>query len=58
MGLPAGATLIDRGGGLIYDTVLNITWLQDANYAQTMGYQDVGGYMSCFQVMACLSRLQ
>jgi hypothetical protein len=25
------AYLIDRGGGLIYDTVLNITWLQDAN---------------------------
>lgn len=25
------AALVDRGGGLIYDTVLNITWLQDAN---------------------------
>lgn len=24
------ATLIDRGGGLIYDDVLNITWLQNA----------------------------
>ena len=24
------ATLIDRGNGLIFDTVLNITWLQDA----------------------------
>ncbi|MCP4407494.1 MAG: DUF1566 domain-containing protein, partial [Gammaproteobacteria bacterium] len=32
------ATLIDRGGGLIYDDVLNITWLQDANYAETSGY--------------------
>jgi hypothetical protein len=31
----ASATLIDRGGGLIYDTDLNITWLQDANYAKT-----------------------
>lgn len=29
----ANATLYDRGGGLIYDDVLNITWLQDANYA-------------------------
>lgn len=29
----AQATLIDRGSGLIYDDVLNITWLQDANYA-------------------------
>jgi len=27
------AVLIDRGGGLIYDTVLNITWLQDADLA-------------------------
>ena len=25
------ATLIDRGGGLIYDDVLKITWLQNAN---------------------------
>jgi hypothetical protein len=40
------ATLIDRGGGLIYDDVLNITWLQDANYAYTSGYalaSDYGG---------------
>ena len=31
----ANATLIDRGGGMIYDTVLNVTWLQNANYAAT-----------------------
>jgi len=31
----AQAALVDRGGGLIYDTVLNVTWLQDALYAQT-----------------------
>jgi len=30
---PAGAALIDRGGGLIYDTGLNVTWLADANDA-------------------------
>ena len=30
--------LYDRGNGLIYDDVLNITWMQDANYAQTSGY--------------------
>ena len=30
------ATLIDRGGGLIYDTDLNITWLADANYANAL----------------------
>ena len=29
----AEAGLIDRGGGLIYDSDLGITWLQDANYA-------------------------
>jgi hypothetical protein len=39
------ATLIDRGGGLIYDDVLDITWLQDANYAKTSGY-DTDGRMS------------
>lgn len=38
----AQAALIDRGGGLIYDTVLNITWLQDSNYAATTGYQVPG----------------
>ncbi len=38
----AQATLIDRGGGLIYDDVLNLTWLQDANYAKTSGYGNNG----------------
>ncbi len=31
----AQAALVDRGGGLIYDTTLNLTWLSDANYAET-----------------------
>lgn len=34
----AQAALIDRGGGLIYDADLNITWMSDANYAKTSGY--------------------
>jgi MYXO-CTERM domain-containing protein len=38
----AQAALYDRGGGLIYDDVLNITWLQDANYAKTSGYSATG----------------
>jgi len=38
------ASLYDRGNGLIYDDVLDITWLQDVNYAQTSGY-DTNGYM-------------
>jgi hypothetical protein len=30
---PAKAELYDRGGGLIYDNILDITWLQNANYS-------------------------
>ena len=37
------AALNDRGGGLIYDDVLDITWLADANYAQTSNYDSDGG---------------
>lgn len=43
----AQAALVDRGGGLIYDTDLNITWLSDANYAKTSGY-DSDGLMTWF----------
>jgi len=39
----AQATLYDRGEGLIYDDVLNITWLQDANYANTSNYSTAQG---------------
>jgi hypothetical protein len=38
----AQATLIDRGGGLIYDTVLDITWMQDALITQTTGASSNG----------------
>lgn len=38
--MPANAALIDRGMGMVYDTELGITWLQDANYAATSGYWD------------------
>lgn len=34
----AQAAFIDRGGGMIYDTTRNITWLADMNYAFTSGY--------------------
>jgi len=40
----AEAGLTDMGGGLIYDSDLNIIWLQDANYAMTSGY-DADGKM-------------
>jgi hypothetical protein len=52
----AQATLIDRGGGLIYDDVLNVTWLQDANYAQTSGY-DADGVMTWDNAMIWASQL-
>lgn len=38
----AQAQLFDRGGGLIYDSTQNITWLADANYANTSGAYDPG----------------
>ncbi len=38
----AQAALHDRGGGLIYDDLLDITWLQDANYAKTSGHHASG----------------
>jgi len=38
----ADAELIERGGGLIYDTDIDVTWLQDANYAKTSGYDSDG----------------
>lgn len=34
---PAQAALIDRGNGMIYDDVQNLTWLQDTRYAFTSG---------------------
>ena len=40
-----GAALYEIGVGLIYDDYLEITWLQDANYAQTSGY-DTDGQMN------------
>jgi len=40
----AQGSLIDRGGGLLYDSDLDITILQDANYAFTSGY-DADGLM-------------
>lgn len=36
------AALYDRGNGMIYDSVQNITWLKDANYAATQ-FAETGG---------------
>ena len=54
--MPTNATLLDRGGGLIYDDVLNITWLQDANYAKTSGY-DTDGRMTWDQAQTWAANL-
>ena len=53
----ANASLIDRGNGLIYDTDLDITWLQDANYAQTSGY-DVDGKLFWDEATSWTSELE
>lgn len=36
----AQAALIDRGGGLIYDDVLNVTWLQNAGSSGALSWTD------------------
>jgi len=41
----AHAILFNIGNGLIYDAALNVTWLQDANYARTSAF-DADGLMS------------
>lgn len=43
---PANAALVDRGGGLVYDSDLDITWLKDANYAYTSGSKGNFGFMT------------
>jgi len=47
----AQATLFDRGNDMIYDSDQDLTWLQDANYAKTSGY-DADGRMSWNVAMA------
>ena len=53
----ASAALLDRGNGMIYDSVLTITWLQDANYAMTSGY-DADGLMTQQQAAAFVDQLK
>ncbi len=53
---PLQAALHDRGGGLIYDDALNVTWLQDADHARTSGY-DADGKMSWVQAQIWIENL-
>ncbi len=51
-GVRAQAALHDRGNGLIYDDVLDVTWLQDANLAATEtfgvpGFDANGRFWDC-----------
>ena len=54
---PVGAALLERSGGLIYDDDLDITWLANANYAQTSGY-DADGLMNWSGAMAWAASLE
>lgn len=53
------ATLFDRGSGLIYDSVLNVTWLQDANYAFTQRYSKLqaGRFLTWFDALEWTDQL-
>ena len=53
---PVQAELHDRGGGLLYDDALNITWLQDANYAKTCGASP-GGAMGWAEAQKWVGKL-
>jgi len=45
LGMSGHAALMDMGDGTIYDTDIQLSWLKDANYAMTSGY-DADGRMS------------
>ena len=50
LAISSHAILIDRGGGMIYSTDMNVTWLQDSKYARTSGY-DADGLMNWYDAM-------
>lgn len=55
-GTAAHAELQPRANGMIYDTVMNITWISDFNYAQTSG-ASADGRMTQDQAIAWASQL-
>lgn len=47
LAVPVHADLLDRGNGLIYDEDINITWLQNANFAgMTMAWEEANTWAS------------
>lgn len=56
--LPAtNAALTDRGNGLIYDADLNITWMADASYTVSSGY-DSDGIMNWYEATEWANQLE
>lgn len=53
---PARAELINLGNGMIYDTVQDLTWLQDLNFVQHSGF-DADGRLTYDQAEAYVSGL-
>jgi hypothetical protein len=53
---PVQADLHDRGGGLIYDDALDITWLQDVNYSVQDGF-DSDGQMTWYDAISWVGSL-
>ncbi|MBL8488869.1 MAG: DUF1566 domain-containing protein [Rhodocyclaceae bacterium] len=45
------AALWNRGGGLIYDDTLHVTWLSDADFAKTSGF-DADGKLNWYDARA------
>ena len=52
----AHAILMDRGGGLLYDEVLDVTWISDADYARTSGYSETGN-LNWYEAMEFVEQL-
>lgn len=52
-GTSAQAALLSRAGGqAVYDTDLDLTWVADANLAQTSGYDSEGVRGTCTSAQA------
>lgn len=55
--------IYDSGPGLVYDTVYDITWLKNANYVETTGYDDLlyghntGGRLTWYDAVDWVSNL-
>ncbi len=55
--------LVNRGGGMIYDDVLNVTWLEDANYLSTQfdasggAIGDADGFLSWYDAKSWADNL-